>query len=756
MHAASASTVSRRLLAKLRDVMAGGGTAQERLDKVVKLIAVDMVAEVCSCYVMRAGEVLELFATEGLKKSAVHKTRLRVGEGLVGHIAAHARPLALSDAQSHPNFVYRPETGEEIFHSLVGAPIIRSGRVIGVIVVQNRSKRHYIDEEIETLETVAMVLAELVASGELIRREELAPVDGNALLPLRADGVRLNGGIGIGVAVMHQPRIHIKQLVAENPELELERVRVAVAHLHTTLDELFAASDLDAAGEHHDVFESYRMFADDAGWMNRIAEAVRSGLTAEAAVQKVHEDTRVRMSQVSDPYIRERLHDFEDLANRLLSHLSGQGGTAAGSQLPEDTILVCRSMGPTELLDYDRKRIRGLILEEGSATLHVAIVARALDIPVVGRVKDALAKIEPFDQVVVDGDNAQVFIRPSEDLIEAFSVAMKMREQRLATYVAMRDVPAVTRDGQPVQLMLNAGLQIDLQHLHLMGADGIGLYRTEIPFMARPELPDVEAQAVLYRKILEQAGDKPVVFRSLDVGGDKVLPYWRSSEEDNPALGWRSIRITLDCPALLRQQLRALVRAATGHELRVMFPMIAEVAEFDRAKTLLDMELQREKARGGTLPKRVLCGTMLEVPALAWQLPALLPRVDFISIGSNDLTQFLFASDRGNPRVSDRYDVLSPASLGFLRDIVRQCNAHRVPLSVCGEMAGRPLEAMVLLGMGVRTLSMAAWSIGPVKTMLRSLDIRRLAAYLECLYDSPDHSLRNKLKGYALDHGVAV
>lgn len=756
MHSASASTVSRRLLAKLRDVMAGGGTAQERLDKVVKLIAVDMVAEVCSCYVMRAGEVLELFATEGLKKSAVHNTRLRVGEGLVGDIAAHARPMALADAQSHPNFVYRPETGEEIFHSLVGVPIIRSGRVIGVVVVQNRSKRHYTDEEIETLETVAMVLAELVTGGDLIRREELAPVDGNALLPLRLEGVRLNGGVGIGVAVLHQPRIHIKQLVAENPEHELERVRLAVAHLHRTLDELFSASDLDATGEHQDVFETYRMFADDVGWMNRIAEAVRSGLTAEAAVQKVHEDTRVRMSQVSDPYIRERLHDLEDLANRLLQHLSGQGGTAAGSALPEDAILVCRSMGPTELLDYDRKRIRGLILEEGSATLHVSIVARALDIPVVGRVKDLLAKIEPFDPVIVDGDNAQVFIRPSDDLVEAFNQAQVVREQRLAQYAAMRDLPAVTRDGIPVQLMLNAGLLVDLQHLDAVGADGIGLYRTEIPFMARPQLPDVDAQTLLYRKILDQAGDKPVVFRSLDVGGDKVLPYWNASDEDNPALGWRSIRITLDCPAVLRQQLRALVRAAAGRELRLMFPMIAEVSEFERAKAVVEMEVARERAQGGVLPTRVLCGTMLEVPALAWQLKALLPRVDFVSVGSNDLAQFLFASDRGNPRISDRYDVLSPAVLTFMREIVQQCEAYRVPLSVCGEMAGKPLDAMTLIGLGIRTLSMAAPSVGPVKTMVRSLDVAAVSHYLELLYDAPDHSLRDKLKGFALDHGVVL
>lgn len=757
---ASASTVSRRLLGRLRDVMAGGGTAQERLDKVVKLIAADMVAEVCSCYVMRAGEVLELFATEGLQKAAVHATRLRVGEGLVGDIAAHARPLALADAQSHPMFAYRPETGEEIFHSLVGVPIIRGGRVIGVVVVQNKSQRQYTDEEVETLETVAMVLAELVSSGELINREELAPVDGNALLPVRVEGVKLHGGIGIGVAVMHEPRIVVQRLVAEDPEAEMARLRDALARLRTHLDEMFEAQDLAFGGEHREVLETYRMFAEDAGWIGRIGEAIKSGLTAEAAVQKVHEDTRVRMSQVQDSYIRERLHDLEDLANRLLHHLvigaESGGGTAAGGELPEDVILVARGMGPTELLDYDRRHLRGLVLEDGSPTMHVAILARALDIPVVGRVKDALSRIEIGDPVIVDGDNGQVFIRPSDDIQDTFSASQDMRAAKLAGYAAMRDLPAVTRCGQSVKLTLNAGLLVDLPNIEATGADGIGLYRTEMPFMARSQLPDVAAQTLLYSKILDAANGKPVMFRTLDVGSDKLLPYWESSEEDNPAMGWRSIRITLDRPAVLRHQLRALLGAAAGRDLNVMFPMIAEVAELDKARALLNMEVERMKAKGQEAPARLRVGTMLEVPALYWQLPALLKRIDFISVGSNDLTQFLFAIDRGNPRISERYDVLSPAMLNFLRRLSKESAKAGVPLSVCGEMAGRPLEAMALLGIGVRSLSMSASSVGPVKAMVRSLFLPALENYMTRLFDLPDRSVREKLRNFAVDHGVQL
>jgi phosphotransferase system, enzyme I, PtsP len=757
MKASGAVPVSRRLLGRLRDVMAGGGTAQERLDKVVRLIAVDMVAEVCSCYVMRAGEVLELFATEGLLLAAVHKTRLRVGEGLVGDIAAHSRPLALADAQTHPNFAYRPETGEEIYRSLVGVPIVRSGRVLGVLVVQNKSRRHYTDEEVETLETVAMVLAELVSSGDLIERGELAPVDGNALLPVRLEGIRLNAGVGLGQAVLHEAGIVVRQLVSENPEAETERLRHGLAKLRSDLDDLLASQDLGSGGEHREVLETFRMFADDAGWIGRISEAIRSGLTAEAAVQKVHEDTRMRMSQMSDSYLRERLHDLEDLANRLLKHLVSDGEGGEGKRdLPDNAILVCRTMGPTELLDYDRRKLRGLVLEEGSPTMHVAIVARALDIPVIGRVKDALSKIEPLDLLIVDGDNAQVLVRPSDDLQDMFSESLTARAGKRAAYAAMRDLPAETLDGVQVRLMLNAGLQLDLPQLDATGAEGIGLYRTEIPFMARPQLPDVPAQTLLYSRILDQAGDRPVVFRTLDVGSDKLLPYWQSGGEDNPAMGWRSIRITLDRPAVLRHQLRALIAAAGGRSLHVMFPMVAEVAEFDSARRVLELELERHAGNGGAMPSALKVGTMLEVPALAWQIDTLLERVDFLSVGSNDLTQFMFAVDRSNPRIADRYDVLSPGMLSFLRWLVERCRAAGKPISVCGEMAGRPLEAMALLGVGVRTLSMSAPSVGPVKAMVRSAIVPQLEEFMAGLLHLPDHSLRERLRNFAVDHGIAI
>ncbi len=389
-------------------------------------------------------------------------------------------------------------------------------------------------------------------------------------------------------------------------------------------------------------------------------------------------------------------------------------------------------------------------------TAHVVIVARALDIPVVGRCKDVLDRVEPLDLVIVDGDNGQVFLRPSDDIRDIFSKAISQRDERRAQYALLRDLPAETVDGVRVHLMMNAGLLLDMQHLDETGAEGIGLYRTELPFMARPALPDVEAQESLYRKIMDQAKGQPVVFRTLDVGGDKVLPYWNAPPEENPALGWRSIRITLDRPAVLRQQLRALLGAASGRDLTVMFPMIAEVDEFVRARAILELEKERMVTNGRDLPTSIRVGTMLEVPALAFQLDSLLPLVDFISVGSNDLAQFLFAVDRGNPMVAERYDTLSPGFLKFLRQVSRECEAAGVSLSVCGEMAGRPLEALALLAVGIRTLSMTSPSLGPVKTMIRSANVAAVTEYLNVLLNLPAPSLRDRLKSFAVDHGMIV
>ena len=755
MEPGAAAAGSRRVLRRLRDVMAGEGTAQQKLDKVVRVVAADMVAEVCSCYIRRAGDLLELFATEGLRPEAVHRTRLRIGEGLVGVIAATARPLALAEAQSHPDFAYRPETGEEIYHSLMGVPILRGGRVLGVLAVQNRTQRHYSEEEIEALQTIAMVLAEIAASGDLVSPAEQQPGEGNVTLPTRLDGVRLNTGLAVGTAVLHEPRMLIRQLVAEDPKAELARLRGAVDAMQSAIDELLAQSDMPASGEHHDVLETYRMFAADRGWLQRIADAVRGGLTAEAAVQRVLDDTRARLLQATDPYIKERLADLEDVANRLQWHLTGNPVTAARqAELPEEFVVVARNMGPAELLDYDRRRLKGVVLEEGSPSAHVAVVARALDIPVVGRVKDVLLRVEGGDIVVVDGDDAIVVLRPSDDLVQAAQARIQVRQGRREQYAALKDLPAQTKDGVQVELSLNAGMLIDLPYLDESGAHGIGLFRTELQFMLRDDFPTVAQQSALYRRVLDQAGDRPVTFRTLDIGGDKVLPYMTAAQDENPAMGWRAIRISLDRPALLRQQLRAMIQAASGQHLRVMFPMVADAAEFDQARAIFDLELARARTHGHEQPAKIELGVMLEVPSLFFELPQLLPKVDFVSVGTNDLVQFLYAADRNNPRLIDRYDPLSGPVLRLLRQLATACRAHNVPLAVCGEMAGEPLAALALVGIGLRTLSMSPANIGPVKEAILGVDLAALGPLLDELDRLPSRSLRGKLYDFARDHGV--
>lgn len=750
-------TGHRQALRRLRTVMAGSGTAQQRLDELVRVIAGEMVAEVCSVYVMRAGDVLELFATQGLNQEAVHVTRLRLGEGLVGTVAATAEPLNLPDAQSHPKFSYRPETGEEIYSSLLGVPVIRGGRVRGVLVIQNRAKRTYTDDEMEALELISVVIAELIASGDLIAPDERRlSGSGRSFRPARMSGQSINEGLAIGEAVLHQPNISIQKMFADEPEAEHERLREAMRSMHSALDVMLASSRLRAAGEHRDILNTYRQFAEDRGWLRRIREGIDSGLTADAAVQKVREDTVARMEAVTDSYLRERLSDLEDVAIRLMQHLAGGPEGAEVRDLPDNVILIARNLGPAELLDYDTSKLRALVTEQGAATSHVSIIARALGIPVVSKIDGLMKNVDPGDSVIVDGDNGQIFVRPAEDVLGMIADTLRAREQRRSLYAAMRPLRTVTRDGVPVSLSINCGMLADMQWLRETGADGVGLFRTEIPFMVRSTFPDVEQQTQIYRQVLSQAEGKPVYFRTLDIGGDKQLPYFQDGEEQNPALGWRSIRVGLDRPAMLRLQIRAMLQAAEGRDLYIMFPMIAEVAEFRAARDVLDLEVERCRTQGGRTPETIRVGTMLEVPGLIWQLDALLPYLDFLSIGSNDLFQFLFAFDRGNPRVASRYDVLSPGMLTVLRDIVSRCTAAGVRVSLCGEMAGRPLEALALLGIGLTSLSLSPSMFGSIKAMTLSVDTAELAPYLSTLLAGEDHSLRRKLQAFAQDHGVVI
>lgn len=740
----------RLLLRRLREVMSEQMSAQARLDKIVVLIASNMVAEVCSVYVKRADGALELYATEGLNREAVHLTTMRDDEGLVGLIAREAEPIALADAQSHPAFSYKPETGEEIYASFAGVPILRSGNTLGVLVVQNRAKRTYSEEEMEALQTTAMILAELVAGGEL---EALArPGSGGTAVrkPLTLSGQSVADGVGLGHAVLHEPRIEIKNIVADDPAEELRRLNAAMEKMRASIDDLMEVSLLGGAGEHRDVLETFRMFAHDRGWIRRLQEAINTGLTAEAAVERVQSDARARLLRQTDPYLKERLHDLDDLANRLLHELTGAAFTLPADRLPENAILVARAMGPAALLDYQRQRLRGLVLEEGGSTSHVAIVARALGIPTVGRVEGIVGLVEQGDAIIVDGSTGEVQVRPPQDVQTAYAEKARLRARRQEQYRALRDQPARSKDGISIDLQMNAGLLIDMANLDETGANGIGLFRTEILFMVAPSLPRAQAQEALYRSIIDIADRRPVTFRTLDIGGDKVLPYLRQLEEENPALGWRAVRIGLDRPALLRTQLRALLAAARDRDLKIMLPMVSVVEELDAAKAMLGRERERQRRLGQKGPRSVQLGVMLEVPSLLFDLDRIFERADFISIGTNDLMQFMFAADRDNAMVSNRFDALHPSFLRALKGVADRAQATGVPVSICGEIAGRPAEALALIGLGFRSFSVSPSGIGPFKAMLHGLDVSAVTPVIgEALASGFEAAtLRQKLKPF--------
>ncbi|MFN7126640.1 MAG: phosphoenolpyruvate--protein phosphotransferase [Allorhizobium sp.] len=747
----------RVLLKRLRELMAEPLEPQERLDRIVRQIANNMVAEVCSAYVLRSDGVLELYATEGLNKDAVHLAQLKMGQGLVGTIAASAQSLNLSDAQAHPAFRYLPETGEEIYHSFLGVPILRAGRSLGVLVVQNKAQRNYREDELEALETTAMVLAEMIATGEL-KKITRPGLELDLTRPVSIDGDSYSEGIGLGYVVLHEPRIVVTNLLNEDSETEIRRLADALGSLRISIDDMLSRREVSMEGEHRDVLETYRMFAHDQGWVRRMEEAIHNGLTAEAAVEKVQSDTKARMMRLTDPYLRERMHDFDDLANRLLRQLTGFSPHSAAEGFPNDAIVFARAMGAAELLDYPRANLRGLVLEEGAVTSHVVIVARAMGIAVVGQAAGAVALAENGDPVIIDGDDGKVHVRPVADLQKAYEEKVKLRAKRQEQFRALRDVEPVTKDGHRIKLQMNAGLLVDLPQLADSGADGIGLFRTELQFMISSTMPKGEEQESFYRNVLKQAAGRPVTFRTLDIGGDKVVPYFRSQEEENPALGWRAIRLSLDRPGLLRTQLRALLKAASGAELKMMLPMVTEVSEIRQVRELMQKEIQHISKFGHQLPKKLQFGAMLEVPALLWQLDELMDEVDFVSVGSNDLFQFAMAVDRGNARVSDRFDVLGRPFLRILRDIVRAGERNKTPVTLCGEMASKPLSAMALLGIGFRSISMSPTAIGPVKAMLLGLDIGRLSEVLTAALDddTPGVSVRDLLVRHAEEHNIPV
>ena len=735
---------SRVLLKRLKEALAEEGEGQKRLDRLTHLIANSMDTEVCSVYLLVDNKTLELCATEGLDPASVHKTRLRIGEGLVGLVARDAKPINTDNAPSEVGFRFMPETREERYSSFLGVPIQRLGETLGVLVVQSRISRLFSDDEIYAIEVVAMVLAEMTELGAFVGGDENLKAPHQYSVLIR--GGIAHEGAASGNVLLHEPRVVVTNPFAEDTIIEQKRLQDAIQRLKGDVDGMLNTALKGATEEHKKILEAYRMFANSKSWLKRMEEDIESGLSAEAAVEKEQSTVRARMSRVADAYLRDRLHDLDDLSNRLLRILTGQGNSDH-TDFPESPILVARNIGPGELLEYGRN-LKGIVLEEGSVGGHATIIARAMAIPLIINASAITTEALNGDHVLVDGDQGIVHLRPDDSVKNAFSEKIAMQSKKLERYQKLKDMPAVSKDGITINLMMNAGLMGDLPSLENSGAEGVGLFRTELQFLARNSIPKRGELAALYSRVLDAAGQKKVIFRTLDVGSDKVLPYMRPTDEPNPALGWRAIRLGLDKPGIMKMQLQAFFRAANLRNISIMFPMIAQFGEFIQARELLKTVLENERKMGHSIPKNVEIGAMLETPSLVFAPKQFFELADFISIGGNDLKQFFYAADRENERVRKRYDTLNVSFLNLIKQIVIRCEETSTPLSFCGEDAGKPLEAVCLLAMGIRTLSMRPASIGAVKALIRDINIIELRRVIDQALVSGEQSIRPKVESW--------
>ena len=717
------------LMSALRGVMAKEMSASRRVNAILTLLCEQLHMPTAVLYLLRPGDILEKYLLVG--KSMNLNTFVRIGEETIGQ-AALSRKSEIATSQTHK--------------TILAVPMVRGNELMGVLSLLSNRKESLDPEIVDTVENVAMVLAEFLT--ELTDNKAVRHLS-SVSFARTLEGTGMVPGFAVGEVLLHRRLEMTGPILASHPDKEVKRLNEAFSKVQTAMKRRLMKPTTPP--EEKELFETYLMFLNDFEWKNKIESAVQTGLSAQAALQKIADETLEKMRAVVDPYLRERAHDFQDLVARLMQALMQK---RIKKKLSGHKILVADSLGAAELLDYDLKHIKGIVLEDGSQTTHVVIVARAYRIPLIGAIKSATRQLEDAAPVALDAAAGKVYLRPSDEILDTLRARHKALKQLERLQARNRDKAAETKDGVHASLMLNMGLSGALDRLPPY--DGIGLYRTELLFMTAKSLPDVRSQTEAYRRVLMQAKNKPVVFRTLDIGSDKVLPYFQQQGEENPAMGWRSIRMVLDRRALLRNQLRALLRATAGDTLRVMFPMITTVAEFIEAKRTLEIELKDAMLHHEKTPKQIIVGTMLEVPALIFQLDNLLPLVDFISIGTNDLAQFMFAADRANTQIANRYDVLSPAFLQALEYVIEMCERKNVPCSVCGEMASRPLEALTLMALGVRTLSMSPDALEAVKTAIRTLNLTKFRRYLMTQMDSRQPSLREALFSYLRDHQVQL
>ena len=713
------------LLQRLQGILSEFDDGQTRLDNMVIEIAKALESDVCSIYLMRDTSTLELCATTGFRLDAIHVAQMRLGEGLVGQIAQDRRIINAANASKVPGFRYIPETGEEIFTSFLGVPLLQQGEPRGVLVVRSKESRRYSASAVESLQIVTAALSDMAELGKFAS-------PGHSFTTPHTYAANFRGtvgqeGIAEGRVLLHEPRVLVSNPVAEDPEKEIQRLRAALSELQSTIDRFADIAQQESKDENWEIFTAYQMFARSRGWVSRLEDNILSGLSAEASVEKEQSKARAKMRK-AEPFIAERLHDLDDLANRLLRILTGQD--KSGTEIPSDPILVARNIGAAELFEYGRQ-LKGIVLEEGSFGSHASIIARSMGIPLLLQVKGLVNEALNGDPIFVDseGKTGQVYLRPDENMAAALHNKFTLRQQTQKFYTNLRDLPAQTRDKVMISLHMNAGVTSDLPSLVMSGAEGVGLYRTELQFLSSRSVPKRQMLVDQYSHVLDSAKGRPVCFRTVDIGSDKILPYAKQhTREANPAMGWRAIRISLDRHGLFKMQLQALIRGSKGRPISVMFPMIAEADEFFQAKEFFLNTIAADRSKGYKIPSEIQIGAVLETPSLAFAPDGFFQEADFISIGGNDLQQFFFAADRTNERVRSRYSTLSVSYLSLIEHITARCDAFNRPVSYCGEAAGIPLEAVCLAAAGVQKLSMRAFSIGRVKHLLRQTDLSEVRA----------------------------
>jgi len=737
---------SRILLKRLKKTLSVLGEAQARLNKIVKIIADSMNSEVCSIYLINKYSILELYATEGLRSKAVHYSQLNVGQGLVGKIAATAEPIKTSQVSKTKGFRYLPETGEEIYNSFLGVPIQRLGKMLGVLVIQNLKNREFTDDDVYGLEIVAMVIAEMAELGAFTSSDGSDELNHNKKNSLTINGLVGKEGIVTGNTVLLEPQIKIENPIADNTNLEKLKLKKSISKLNDQLSEIISKKHFKKKGDFLEILETHKLLIEDKSWIKRMESSIDSGLSAVVAVEKEQTTTKIRIAKVQNFYFKERLNEFYEISNILLKILTNQK-TYINLEDIKEPILIARNISPLELVSL-RHQLKGIILEDGSVGSHTTIVSRALNIPLLIQTKDIISKISNGDKVILDADQGLVYVRPDKTILELYSSKLKLRTKVKKTFLESKNLEAKTLDNKKIFLMMNAGLMAELPSLDDSGADGVGLYRTELQFLISNKVPKRAEQAEIYCKVLDSAGTNPVFFRTLDIGSDKILPTITPEIEPNPTLGWRAIRLTLERSGVFKMQVQALIRGAKGRNLNIVIPLVTEPNEFLQAKDIILDEIDREKKRNRIVPNLIQIGAMLEVPSLAFAPNSFFKSVDFLMVGGNDLKQFFFAADRENEKVRKRYDMLSASFLSFLKLIIKKSESYKLPLSYCGEDAGRPIEALVLCSLGFKTLSMQPNCIAPVKSLLRNIKLSQIKQIVDYALEANYETVRSQVVEY--------